>query len=97
MKDGKSLIIVKDKVVAINFIKQRYKDSHFVNTEIFLDNSSYRNCQFDNVHFIYNGEPMEFCDNEVRGYTISSNNDNINRMLQVLDKFGLISSDKING
>ena len=93
MSDNKSLVVIPNKLPALKKIDQHIMRCHFVNTEVKLDRVSYRKCEFDNVVFLYNGGPMEFIDNEVRGFQIRSDNAEINAMFHLLKEFGVLGND----
>lgn len=94
MKGNKSLVVIPKNLPVAKKIDAHHVHCHFVHTEVVLDRMSYRKCEFDNVVFVYNGAPMEFCDNEIRGFTIRSDNEEINNMLHLLVKFGVIGASR---
>ena len=94
MSNGNFPVIVPSKLPVTKKIDLHHVKCHFVHVDVELDRNSYRNCEFDNVVFVYNGGPMEFCNNTVRGFTIRSDNAEINNMLHLLDQLGLINVGK---
>ena len=87
-------IIIPNRLPDTKKNDAHYSLCHYVNIEVALDRMSYRHCEFDNVVFVYNGGPMEFIDNTVRGFTIRSDNDEINNAFQLLAQFGVIPGNK---
>lgn len=70
----------------------RVESVSFRDTVVPLDGFDYRNCQFDNVTFKYNGTtPVQFQNNLVRGpLNFTTDNPSISSTLAVLAGFGLV-------
>lgn len=48
---------------------------HFKREKVYLDDTAYLNCEFDEVTFIYNGTgPISLSDNKIGHFTISTDN-----------------------
>jgi hypothetical protein len=74
--DGNQLEIVADKTIA--------------NRTVLLDGHSYRNIDFDNVTFEYNGGKFELVNNRVINASFQSRNPDIDHAIEVFGKLGLL-------
>jgi hypothetical protein len=67
-------------------------DEYFYNEKVVLDWHSYIDCTFENVTFVYNGGPVNFRHNTVRGdRNFASGNPDVNEVIALLKGFHLLS------
>lgn len=73
---------------------KRFQGQSFENQEVLLDDSSYIDCTFRNVTFIYNGtSTFVFEHNVISGYVFQSDNPSINNTMRVLYGLGQIKEN----
>lgn len=70
---------------------QQISNKHFLNQEVVLDGKSFVNCTFENVKFVYSGNPTQIVNYKAVGkMAFETSHPRISNALRVLEMMGLV-------